>query len=627
MNSQIRLYSTNSRIAITACSSIFVNLGAILTNNLEDATVILISSDVDNRLDYPRLPHQILCDITAYGSSGPMQGINHSDGLIQALTGLAETTGDPNGAPTLCSLAVTEGLSALYATAAILIALLVKKKTGQGQEVEIALFDTAFTMLTTFLPFHFIDKTVTRSGNGHTLSCPWNIYKAKDAWLIICTGNNEQWRRLCNVMDKKNLLEDDTLSSSQKRVAKREFVDSVVQNWIASQIAADVSLLLEKEGIACGPIVLANELDQESNLRHRGFMPDAPIRIIHNDSTQVVENPIIKAWLNEEQADESLPLNGLKVLEIGQYTTAPFISRHLGAFGASVLKIEPPVGDATRGWAPQKNNKSFFFAMSNTDKSSLCLDLSIEKDMDTLMRLIASADVLVENLKPGSLARLGLDQKKLAGLNKNLIYCAVSGFGLDSVYPGRPAFDTVIQAMSGIMDLTRVNGVPQKNGISLADTTGGLFGLVGIISILYEKNQVSQNMSLVDISMQDAAAWLTQWPRNCSTFIYECADGYLSVDTLEMNLPIKDKTRAEAIEYLQSLSIQAVKVSSINDIAQHPQVLSRSLLKTISDSSGIDWKVFNNPMRLLSTPAKVRRVIGDLGETNSSLMKIMEWPS
>ena len=91
-----------------------------------------------------------------------------------------------------------------------------------------------------------------------------------------------------------------------------------------------------------------------------------------------------------------------------------------------------------------------------------------------------------------------------------------------------------------------------------------------------------------------------------------------------MNLPIKNMTRAHAIEYLHSRNIQAVQVSSINDIAQHPQVLSRSLLKTISDSSGIDWKVFNNPMRLLSTPAKVRRVIGDLGETNSSLMKIME---
>ena len=141
---------------------------------------------------------------------------------------------------------------------------------------------------------------------------------------------------------------------------------------------------------------------------------------------------------NEENI--TLPLTGVRVLEIGQYTTAPLTARHLASLGAEVIKIEPPSGDAAREWAPKVDGLSVFFAMSNSGKTSYCLDLKTEFGRDAFAELVATADVMVENMKPGSLAAIGFTAARLQEINPKLIYCAITGFGSDSVYENRPAF-------------------------------------------------------------------------------------------------------------------------------------------------------------------------------------------
>jgi len=657
----VRVLEAGDRLAVSACGSVLAALGAEVSSiqderayrsrfpaaqadekrfvaasdheaigkALQAADIVLASSDVSQLDSYRRSPTQIACDITAYGSSGPLAGLPHPDPLIQAVSGLADTTGEPDSPPVLSALPETEGIGALYAAAGILTAIRYRTRSGSGQHIEIALFDCAFSTLSTFIPFHFIDKPVTRSGNRHVLAAPWNIYRARDAWLVICTGSDEQWLRLCQVIGRPDLAADPQLSKGPDRVLQRDMVDNALQSWIAAMDAATAAAALEAQGVAAGPVVPVNGLAREPNIRHRGLYSEnglrSAIRYFPKTPNHRLATPAARQshlpWGSNESTN--LPLAGLKVIELGQYTTAPFVARHLGALGAQVLKIEPPGGDATRAWPPHQHGQGFFFSLSNSDKRSLCLDLRQQVDRARFAELLAEADVLVENLKPGALDRFGFGPEQQAALNPRLVYCAISGFGADSAYPRRPAFDTVIQAMSGIMDAIRVADRPQKAGISLADVLGGLFALVGTLSVLVERDRTGVGDAL-DISMQDAAAWITQWTRpttdRASATTVRCSDGYvvaLSLDRSEHEVRSALRfTRAEVSEQLRDRGIESVAVLSIGEVARSNQTRARELLVRVSDSANREWQVFNTPIRLGATPGKVRRAIGKLGENN-----------
>ena len=652
----LTVLEAGERLAVTACGSVLAGLGAqvsaarseddyrkkfpplhadrkrFVAGEIADtlrtqADIVLVSSDVSPRSTSCRSQRQILCDITAYGSSGPMAGVAHADCLLQAVTGLADTTGEPDAPPALCAFPAIEGIAALYATAGVLTAVLARNRTGRGQSIEIALFDCAFSTLATFIPFHFIGKPVTRSGNRHVLASPWNIYRASDAWLVICTGSDDQWLRLCDVLERPDLAEDSRLKRGPDRVLHRAIVDEAVQGWIARLDAAAAAAALEARGVAAGPVVAANALSQEPNIRHRGLYSErglqSAIRYFSPSTRQLAarpDHPSTQAPAFEEQTGQ-LPLAGLKVIELGQYTTAPFVARHLGALGADVLKIEPPSGDATRAWPPQRDGLGYFFSLSNSDKRSYRLDLRAHEGRARFAELLAAADVLVENLKPGSLEKFGFDAKRRMDINPRLVYCAISGFGADSAYPGRPAFDTVIQAMSGIMDSIRQNDRPQKAGISLADILGGLFALAGTLSALVDRAASGLGAAL-DISMQDAAAWITQWSGYASgptpVEIVRCSDGYVVAITAtrEALESFREQTRAQAVDRLRRRGFEAAAVLSVDEVVRSDQAHSRQVLVQVRDSADRDWHVFNTPIRLSLTPGRVRRAVGPLGEAN-----------
>ena len=319
------------------------------------------------------------------------------------------------------------------------------------------------------------------------------------------------------------------------------------------------------------------------------------------------------------------PLAGLKVLELGQYTTAPLVARNLGALGAEVLKIEPPGGDAARGWPPRQHGQGYFFTLSNSDKRSVCLDLRDPADRARFASLLRDADVLVENLKPGALDKLSFDAASRERINPALVYCAISGFGADAAYPGRPAFDTVIQAMSGIMDSIRVNGVPQKTGVSFADILGGLFGLIGTLGALVSREQTGAGDAL-DLSMQDAGAWITQWQRAGLDGLHDasvvrCADGYVAVEgtgkTPAEIAAAADTTRAALVERLALRGFAASAIHSVKEVAESDQARERALLQRVHDSAGREWPVFASPIRLRDYASGPQAAIGPLGEAGN----------
>ena len=650
----VEVLEYGQRIAVSACGSVLLALGATVSVAASAAAQALprLQSEGKRRLraqaevraalarasiviasrDLTPLPHtraeaQIVCDITAYGSSGPLAGVPHSAALVQAMSGLADTTGEPGGPPLVCAFAQAEGLAALYAAAGILAAWRVRSRGGPGQDVEVALFDCAFSTLSTFLPFHFVAKPVTRSGNRHVLASPWNAYRAGDGWLLVCTGSDEQFRRLCDVIGRPELWRDPTLAKAPDRVLHRARVDDAVQGWIAALRADQAAEALQARGIAAGPVVPAANLGTEPNLRHRGlYSADGMRSAIRHFGGETDSAPARTACPRSlaRHPPAETPLAGLKVLEIGQYTTAPLVARNLGALGAEVLKLEPPGGDAARDWPPQQHGQGYFFTLSNSDKRSVCLDLREPQDRERFGSLLRHADVLVENMKPGSLDKLGFDAGARARLNPALVYCAISGFGADSAYPGRPAFDTVIQAMSGIMDSIRAGDVPQKTGISFADILGGLFALTGTLAELIEP---SRKGAALDISMQDAAAWITQWrraepDRPPAARTVRCTDGYVVCEAhgdMPADISIAASlTRTALLQRLARSAIAEAPVQSIDEVATSAQTRARGLLPAASDSAGREWPVFASPIRLSATPARVGRAIGPLGEATDA---------
>ncbi|MFL5375111.1 MAG: CaiB/BaiF CoA transferase family protein, partial [Myxococcales bacterium] len=182
------------------------------------------------------------------------------------------------------------------------------------------------------------------------------------------------------------------------------------------------------------------------------------------------------------------PLEGIRVVEVGNFMAAPFCAMQLADLGADVVKVEnPDGGDLTRASGPfLEGGESSPFVRLNRNKRSLALDLKSGKGKDVFRRLVSKADIVVENLRPGTMAELGIDYPKLAALDPRLIYVAASGWGQDGPYADRPGLDIMAQGMSGLMSITGEEGgkAPVKIGVPVTDLTCALWGALAAVAAL-----------------------------------------------------------------------------------------------------------------------------------------------
>jgi crotonobetainyl-CoA:carnitine CoA-transferase CaiB-like acyl-CoA transferase len=208
--------------------------------------------------------------------------------------------------------------------------------------------------------------------------------------------------------------------------------------------------------------------------------------------------------VNDTEEGWAGPLAGLRVIDLTRVLAGPFCTQSLGDLGAEILKIEPPErGDDTRHFPPFIGGESHYFLGINRNKKSLVIDLQQAAGADILRRLAASADILVENYRPGVMDRLGLGYAALAEINPRLIYCAISGFGLTGPLSDKPSFDIVTQALTGALSINGERGhMPVKLGIPLGDMCGGIFGPMAILAALHERTQSGRGR-LIDISLYD----------------------------------------------------------------------------------------------------------------------------
>ena len=205
------------------------------------------------------------------------------------------------------------------------------------------------------------------------------------------------------------------------------------------------------------------------------------------------------------------PLDGLLVADFSRVLAGPFAAMMLADLGARVVKVERPgTGDDSRGYGPFVDGRSLYFARVNRGKESIALDLKAPSDLAVARRLVARADVLVENYRPGVMDRLGLGWPEAQALNPRLVYCSVSGFGHTGPWRERPAYDAVVQGMSGIMSVTgSAAGPPIKPGVPIADLSAGLYAFGGITSALLGRARTGVGTH-VDIAMYDATVSLLE---------------------------------------------------------------------------------------------------------------------
>ena len=198
------------------------------------------------------------------------------------------------------------------------------------------------------------------------------------------------------------------------------------------------------------------------------------------------------------------PLQGIRVLDFTRVLAGPSAALALADLGAEVLKVEPPgTGDETRTFPPFRNDVSHYFLSINRGKKSIVVDLKTEAGVELVTDLAAKCDILIENYRPGVMDRLGLGYAALSAVNPQLIYCAISGFGMTGPLRDRPSFDIVLQALSGALSVNgEAGGAPTKLGIPLGDLVGGISGPIGILAALHERSRTGRGR-LIDVSLLD----------------------------------------------------------------------------------------------------------------------------
>lgn len=243
-----------------------------------------------------------------------------------------------------------------------------------------------------------------------------------------------------------------------------------------------------------------------------------------------------------------LPLEGVRVVEFCQVLAGPFAGCLLADMGAEVIKVEAPEGDLMRQWPPIIDGYSQYFASVNRNKRSVVLDLKQEAGKTAARQLALSADILLENFRPGVMARFGLDYASLQKENPALVYCSVSAFGQTGPRAGEGGFDMTVQAMSGVMSVTGdKDGRPAKCGIPIADFSAGLYAAFSVTAALHKARATGQGDHL-DVSMlgsmlgianlqtselfgtgRDPVRLGSAHPMNAPYAAFCCRDGYFAL--------------------------------------------------------------------------------------------------
>jgi formyl-CoA transferase len=373
-------------------------------------------------------------------------------------------------------------------------------------------------------------------------------------------------------------------------------------------------------------------------------------------------------------------LKGVRVIEMGQLIAGPFCAKMLGEFGAEVIKIEPPgAGDPLRNWRMIKNGTSVWWQVQSRNKRSIALDLRSAEGQEIARRLIAEADVLVENFRPGTLEKWGMGWEDLSALNPGLVMLRISGYGQTGPYRDLPGFGVIGEAMGGLRHLTGEPGrVPVRVGVSIGDSLAALHGVIGVMLALYHRKVAGGAGQVIDVALNEAVFNVMEslipeysafgavreaaggaMPGIAPTNAYPCADGYVLVagngDSIfkrlmqtigradlasapdlasndgrvarvaELDAAIAAWTRerkAEAVlAVLAEAGVPAGRVYSAKDIHEDPHYRARDMILRQETRDGYALDVPGIVPKLSATPGTIRRPAPHVGDDTDEILR------
>lgn len=384
-----------------------------------------------------------------------------------------------------------------------------------------------------------------------------------------------------------------------------------------------------------------------------------------------------------------MSLSGLRVLDLSRILAGPTATQLLADLGADVIKVEKPGdGDDTRSWGPpfvpaadgSDSDLSAYFLSANRNKRSIAIDLASEEGVSLVKRLAATADILVENYKPGDLKRRGLAYEDIRAVKPDIVWCAISGFGQTGPYANRIGYDFLVQAMGGIMSITGDSdangGRPVKVGLGIADVMCGMYATVGILAALRHRDMTGEGQ-YIDLSLYDAqVAWLinaatnhlvsgkvpkrigNRHPNIAPYQTFATADGeiavavgndtqfqrfagaigrpeladdprfrrnrdrVLNVDALDalITVALVSETAERWVEKILAVGVPAGKVKDIGQVLTDPHTLAREMVVTMETDGGRDIRLLGNPLKMSATPVRYDRAPPHVDEHREEIL-------
>jgi len=371
------------------------------------------------------------------------------------------------------------------------------------------------------------------------------------------------------------------------------------------------------------------------------------------------------------------PLEGIRVIELARILAGPWAGQTLADLGADVIKVEAPEGDDTRRWGPpfiqrEGDRSAAYFHATNRGKRSVVADFRTPEGQEIVRRLVAEADVVIENFKVGGLAKYGLDWESLRQVNPRLVYCSITGFGQTGPYAHRAGYDFIIQGMAGLMSVTgEPEGQPQKVGVAVTDIFTGVYAATAILAALIQRDRTGEgqqvDMALLDVATSIMANQALNYlatgaaprkmgnahPNLAPYAVFDCADGWVilatgndaqyrrlcailglpdmaeapafltNADRVENRIAMTDRLTAATRRFLKAdllaaCEAEGVPAGPINDLAEvfaDPQVLARRLQLDLGGVPGV-----RSPFAFSAAELSLDRAAPKLGEHQDELL-------
>ncbi|HEY4150962.1 MAG TPA: CoA transferase [Chitinophagaceae bacterium] len=655
-------------------------------------------------------PRLVYASISTWGGT-PEPTADGQDLLVQALSGLAWTTGDDNDPPMPFGLPIADSLCGAQLVQGILAALIRRRHTGRGACVETSLLESAldfqFELLTTYYSSGQLPRRSTVN-SGHTLlSAPYGIYSTADGHIAIAMMNIQQLAAAIHCDELAVFTQDEAFSrrDEMKQALALHLAGQSSAWWLERLHAEDLWAMevLDWKSMTASEAYKVLNMEQQIQVDGKEFTTTrCPIRITtpppdplkgEGQHTEPARSAAIETNNNgagnhmdpidKAVRDSSPPLGGqgvpLLVLDFSQFLSGPSASLRLADLGAQVIKIERPgTGDICRQLYVSDTKiegESTIFHAINRNKQSYAADLKNKQDLEKVKQLIAKADVMLHNFRPGVMERIGLDYTAVKKINPRIVYAEVTGYGSEGPWKDLPGQDLLLQSVSGLAWLSNNRDrPPTPMGVAVVDILAGTHIAQGILATLYRRGSTGEG-ALVQVSMLESildfqSDLLTRFlndgrlPSRSAVSnahpwlpapygIYKTADGYIALGTgciaqlgVQLDSPelqaltdekdgfdkrdeikqliadrLEQQTTAFWLKQLPPSGVGCAEVMDYAGLATQPAYQALDMELKVKTSNGLQITTTRCPIRIDGAPFSSALGAPLLGEHNEAIEK------